>query len=201
LLDDADLGHALIDGAFVWRAIVRGMQGENTRVINLESGPKYTFADCPIASCDWSAESFAALKRLTEEVSQGDGRSYSPQIPMLDSAKPLEDEQETAKDWVDLAQASPSPEVYESGLAAKLRETGCDASGAPYVIRGLTRSLFAEHNPRFAGDSPHRAELAAAFLDGARCAGARGLSEEDKVVLRAIRDPAPPDPARAAPKQ
>jgi hypothetical protein len=65
-----------------------------------------------------------------------------------------------------------------------LRVTGCDALGAPYVIRGLLRNL----DQRFKGDSSKPAALAKDFLDEAKCPAARSLSEEDRVKLFEMRD-------------
>jgi hypothetical protein len=58
------------------------------------------------------------------------------------------------------------------------------------VISGLTRRIAA-----------NQAEVAAAFLEEAKCPGARGLSEENKAKLQEIRDrglPAPPGAGAAA---
>ena len=50
---------------------------------------------------------------------------------------------------------------------------------------------------RFESHLSQEAEVAAAFLDKAKCPGARGLSEENKAKLQEIRNrglPAPPKP-------
>jgi uncharacterized protein YjbI with pentapeptide repeats len=71
-----------------------------------------------------------------------------------------------------------------------LEEVGCAADGAPYVIEGITSQL----DRRFADDPPDRpiqpnyatreATVVSAFLDMARCPGARGLSDADKAKLQ-----------------
>ena len=106
--------------------------------------------------------------------------------------------------WARLEESSPSsPDDYEKSLKAVWHGTVCVAEearkGAPYVIRGLLRHI----DDRFQAGSPHPAALAADFLDEEKCLGARGLSEEDKIKLRKIRDrpPVPPDPAPTTPKQ
>jgi hypothetical protein len=106
-------------------------------------------------------------------------------IATLDPAKPLDREEVMAKAWADLAQPSPSGEIYQMGLAACLRSIGCEASGAPYVIGGLAMHQL---NIRFASGSPQLVEVATAFLDEPHCPGSRGLSEEVKIKLREIRD-------------
>jgi hypothetical protein len=142
------------------------------------------------------------LKRLIEEqVPEDRVRHIALElIAPLDPARRLDSEEAMAKAWADLAQSSPSLDVYEKSLAVSLRETGCDANGAPYVIRRLLGKL----DTRFTSGSPQPAALATAFLDDAQCPGARGLSEEEKVMLREIRDgrpPAPPGPAPSTAKQ
>jgi hypothetical protein len=63
-------------------------------------------------------------------------------------------------------------------------EIGCAAEGAPYVAGGLTQRL----RNRLGGIDSLEAEVAGAFLNDATCPGARGLSEENKAKLQAIRD-------------
>jgi hypothetical protein len=105
-----------------------------------------------------------------------------------------------SEEWDKLAASPPSIPEYEVILAKVLQDTGCDSEGAPYVIRGLLRTSF----DRFASASPHPRRVAATFLNEAQCPGARGLSEDDKALLRRIRDrasPAPPSPPAAPPNQ
>ena len=78
--------------------------------------------------------------------------------------------------------------MYDKSLAQSLRQIGCDAGGASYVIHGLLRNLI----DRFGPGSAEPAAVAAAFLDDANCTGARDLLEEDKAKLREIRDGRPP---------
>ena len=77
------------------------------------------------------------------------------------------------------------------------KEIGCAPDGAPYVIGALAPRL----DYRFEKNLLEEAEVAGAFLDEAKCPGARGLSEENKTKLQKIRDrglPAPADPGTAA---
>jgi hypothetical protein len=77
---------------------------------------------------------------------------------------------------------------------------GSNADGAPYSMRGLLRNL----GDRFSLESSQPNMIAAAFLDEAKCPGARGLSKEDKLKLRDMRDrhsQAPSGPAPLPPKQ
>jgi hypothetical protein len=52
------------------------------------------------------------------------------------------------------------------------------------VIQGIISHL----DYRFQDSRSQEAAVAAAFLDEAKCPGARGLSEENKAKLREIRD-------------
>ena len=78
-------------------------------------------------------------------------------------------------------------ESYREQLAKLMKEIGCAPAGAPYVIGGL----IIQFDSRLGTDSPQAAHVATAFLDEAKCAGAHGLSEENKAKLRRIRDRAP----------
>lgn len=68
------------------------------------------------------------------------------------------------------------------------------------MIAGLLRPVnqdFMQLDFRFRANRLQEAEVAAAFLDEAKCRGAHGLSEENKARLQEIRDrglPASPKP-------
>jgi hypothetical protein len=145
--------------------------------------------DCPgSTTCDWSPETFAALKRLFDDIP----RILDRQVPLLRIAKlnPAEDLDWSRQTWIDLGQPSPPPD-YEKILAEILRQTGCEAMGAPYVIHGLAPTLY----QRFK-DHSQAARLAAAFLDVINCPGARRLSEQDKLDLRQLASLTSPEPMR-----
>jgi hypothetical protein len=108
----------------------------------------------------------------------------------LDPAKALDGQEKMAEVWKARANSSPARQVYEKRLAEVWRETGCAADGAPYVIRGLV-TLF---EPRWSAPpiSAQLEKLATAFLDEENCPGARGLSYNEKIQLKKIRDLPPP---------
>jgi len=90
---------------------------------------------------------------------------------------------------------------YFNTLAKTLKEIGCAADGAPYVVGALIRPISAvrvQLDYRFGPNLSQEAEVAAAFLDEPKCPGARGLSEENKAKLQEIRDRSPPVPPAAA---
>jgi hypothetical protein len=127
----------------------------------------------------------------------GGRASALPQTATLEKPPYVADEVVT-KAWTDLARVSAgSTGSYFSTLAKLFKEIGCAADGAPYVIGGLIhrRGNRVQLEDRFEGHPSEGAEVAAAFLDEAKCPGARGLSEENKAKLQEIRDRGLPAPA------
>jgi len=110
-------------------------------------------------------------------------------IQILDPAKLLPEEQEIAQHWADLQNASLASDLYERGLTEQWRKIGCAAYGAPYVLSKLSEMLANNLSP-FASNSAQIPQLAADFLKE-DCAGMRGVSEETKTQLRALRDKVP----------
>jgi uncharacterized protein YjbI with pentapeptide repeats len=183
----ARLDGALLRRDYVWRT-GRPSNATGAFIDAPVPEPKYSGVDCPNL-CEWSGTSYAALKSLIENsVRSGDRDKALQQIAILERP-PYVADASSAKAWTDFAeQSARSPSSYFSALEKTLKEIGCAADGAPYVISGLIRPVF--HNVqldyRFDYIS-QEAEVAAAFLDE-RCPGARGLSEENKAKLREIRD-------------
>jgi hypothetical protein len=177
---------------FVWRADTREADWKNTRVAGPKTGPK-TACDDIDADCDWIADTFKKIKWLiAEQIPEGDlRRAATERIEQrLDPTKALGREEEMAKVWASRANSSPRPDVYERSLAEQWRRTGCNAFGAPYLLRALLDRMWSIVGP-FGNDSPEVPKLAAAFLDK-DCAGAHGLSESDKARLKALAAPAAP---------
>src|SRR5271166_6516895 len=207
-LENAHLQGAALTAVFVWRAkppiahydYVKGALFEPDVKVALfepdvkgafieepESAPKYQKLDCPAlkSPCDWSAESYAALKSQIE----------TPEKP------PYTPDEALAAAWAALAgKSARAPKNYFETLAKTFEEIGCAAAdGAPYVARGLTLQLI---DARF---SPaQETEMARVFLDDAKCPGARRLGERFKAQLEQIRDrppslPPPPPPSPRGP--
>ena len=189
-LDGADLSAAVLHGANLTGASFRGafMKG----VYVWRSFPPPGGRVIAPQTRAGSGKAFNDLKELiTTHVADGEMRDkVLRQIAILDPALTVADEEEMAKDWADAAHSSFDPAAYERDL----REIGCSEEGAPMVIRAFLDRLLS----RFEPDSPQPAPLAAAFLDEAQCPGARGLSQDDKNMLRALRTPAPPKATDAA---
>jgi uncharacterized protein YjbI with pentapeptide repeats len=190
-LTQPQLEGASLFGNYVWRTDPPSNAG-GAFVDAPKPGPIYSGLDCGVRECDWSARSYAVLKSLIEN-------SISPvelpflvlqRISVLESPPSAADEG-WAKAWMDLANESVrSTRSYYNNLTKTLKEIGCAADGAPYVIRGLISPIPGNGvrlDSRFAIPS-QEAEVAASFLDEANCLGARGLSEENKAKLQAIRD-------------
>jgi uncharacterized protein YjbI with pentapeptide repeats len=179
-LSGAGLDGASLVSVSVWRTTPP--PPSRMRVVALEIGPK---SRCSGATCEWSTESYTAMRRgLEEHIPEGGLRDYAlTRVAILDPATASpEGEAQIAEAWAGLAEASPSRDDYGNRLLGLLHQTGCERDGAPYVIRGLLRTIAR----RFPSDSQHPAALAAAFLDEASCPGAKGLSDEDKAALRAM---------------
>jgi uncharacterized protein YjbI with pentapeptide repeats len=155
------------------------------RVANPIIDPKYR---CDKGICDWTAESFAELKLLiSDQVPQGQYQLAAIKRieRSLNPNEPLNGQDDIASVWVKHEGVSPAPDDFKKNLDSEMRDIGCAALGAPYVIRSLinhllgTRSLFTGRQ-----GSPYSG-LAAAFLDE-NCAGARGLSEDEIKRIREI---------------
>ncbi len=193
-LDSADLNLASLESVSVWRSNLEDAEGvEGAFIVRPLTDQGY-----------WSTDSFTMLRaRIESEVPKRSNRDYAwfelyegnnrddalKWLARLDPAQSLEGEQAMADAWVKQAQLSRSRDAYNKDLATELREIGCNAEGAPYVIRGLLRDLHERFGTE--AETVYPAELAKAFLDEATCPGARGLSEDDKAALRALRDSAP----------
>jgi uncharacterized protein YjbI with pentapeptide repeats len=201
---DPRLDGASLRGTFVWRTHPPSNL-HDAFVAEPRLGPKYSGLNCPTGECDWSETSYAALKSLLENSL---GESVHVQalrmIATLETPPDVADEA-LAKAWTDLAKDSTrSADSYFNTLAKLFKVIGCTADGAPYVIGGLIRRISANQvqlDHRFEGNPSQEAEVAAAFLEEAKCPGARGLSEENKAKLQEIRDrglPAPPGPGATA---
>jgi hypothetical protein len=192
---DARLEGAYLKYGYVWRTNPPA-NTSGAFVDTPNSGPKYFGLNCRTSEgCDWSEASYATLKSLIENsVAAGGRRDQELQrIAPLEKPPYVADEA-LAKVWTDLANESAhSASSYFGSLAKMLEEIGCAADGAPYVVDGLTRRFTSPFQARvLAGFSKvvevAVAEAAAAFLDEAKCPGARGLSEESKARLQMIRD-------------
>lgn len=193
-LDGADLRGAWLTNASLQGAVIKGVQLQGANLdgifvwrVNLEdANSEGAFVVAPDAEPTTAAR-FSALQRLVEEtVQEGDQRTQAlAQIQVLNPATAGgEADNAMAKAWSVLEQSSTSLNAYETRLATLWRKIGCEADDAPYVIHRWVRNL----DSFFGSGSAQPAALAAAFLDETHCPAARKLSDEDKEVLRGIRD-------------
>jgi uncharacterized protein YjbI with pentapeptide repeats len=179
-----------LEGAYVWKTqIERDDTVAVTYYGSLTTGPKYKGLDCPrfkprtvgaSGICRWSPKSFAALKQLIiEQVPSGYDRDQA-----IERMRHLADDggADYSEIWEVLtsgvsALASADSNAYIAKRIETVRDIGCDPYGAPSVIRGLIRN-YAEDDP------PIRlTALAKASRDENACAGARGLSDQDRLTL------------------
>jgi hypothetical protein len=192
-LEDVSLSHI-----FVWRADVRGTEGEPL-VVSPETGPNLSRGelDCPVEQtdpdpCEWSSDSYTALRKLIDQqVPEGDRREFALKaIANLEPANLPGDEEMAkawdarARKWEDVAGSPSSLDNYNKGLANSLRVIGCDAEGAPFVIGGLLRNFSDPTRPP--ENSKKLVILAAASLNEKYCPGAHGLTDGDKAKLQKI---------------
>jgi uncharacterized protein YjbI with pentapeptide repeats len=195
-----NLGGVHLEGAslrhvFVWRADARRANAKGAWIDMVESEPK---RGCGIwLVCDWSDVWWSNFKKgLEHEIPERVLRAevLKKLDPRLDPAKPLKDEAEMAQRWVELHNSSLTPSAYEGELFNQWQRIGCAADGAPYVLTALIQRLRFHLSP-FNYNSPQLARLAAEFFKE-DCAGARGLSENTKEILKALslRVPASADP-------
>jgi uncharacterized protein YjbI with pentapeptide repeats len=192
LLNQADLRGASFVGACAWRADARKAAWGDTRVT---TPPKADEAH----KCEWTAAQFAALKQLiAKEVPDGENKGATMERidQRLDPTTALEGEDEMAKIWAAGETEAPSREAYVKSLAGQLRDVGCAAKGAPYVLHALIARLGSPGTSPFGDQSDAAKALASAFLDEAHCPGAHGLSEADKATLKEIAAPAAPSAPR-----
>jgi uncharacterized protein YjbI with pentapeptide repeats len=207
-LNGAKLGGASLIWVFVWRANIQSVDAPDTWIDTLESEPKRGCGagqNGPIL-CDWSDVWWRDFKkRVGQEVPESALRTRSERAlraevlkrldPRLDPAEPLKGESEMAQHWAELRSSFSDYSAYEGELFNQLRRVGCAADGAPYVVGALVKRLLRFWELPFGRDSPQRARLAAEFLKE-DCAGARGLPENTKEILKALslRVPASADP-------
>jgi len=171
------------------------MKVDGALVVAPETAPRYRGTGCPQSeTCDWLPANFAALKRLIE-TQVPKGQLQDDALIRIARLDPLDESIDQnlnppASLWKGLAESSPSSDDYEKELSEILREIGCAAAEAPYVIDSLIPQLDTYSIPtsieRFRAGSPYPATLAAAFLDERKCLGAHGLSEGAKRDLQRI---------------
>jgi hypothetical protein len=143
--------------------------------------------------CDWSDESYAALKARIETVPEGPLRAAALKAIERLAAEPYGEGAASAQEWHGLAaESQQSAETYRGEEAKTLIRIGCDAWGAPYIISGLLQQL------PYRFECSALAEVVRGFLDEANCPGAGGLSGESKARLREMRCPESPQPSPGA---
>lgn len=205
-LDDAnlqgtDFGNASLDGASlkdvsIWRADAREPTRvwDHTRVVAPKADPIDTCEEDqkPPSPCPWTSDSLEKLKKMIPKQVP----AFTEWVDAMEriktlAQKPLEGEEEMLKVWQGHASSSHAAKTYEKHVAAIWQQTGCAATGAPYVLRGLISNLENGCSP-LDSQSPQPNKLAKAFLDEKHCAGAHGLTDTEKAKLREIRDRSPP---------
>jgi len=200
-LDDAQLQGVAIEGAllqnaslkhaFLWRVRAPARESvSGAAIVTPATEPKYRGLDCPIERqepCDWSRKQFEDLKDLIKQCfPQGDWRKETLRRIEPAHLKDGNEDLAEAEAWDELEKQSQmdfNTYPYPDRLVEMLKDIGCNASGAPFVISGLIGQL----DDRFHGDQGRQAKVADKFLDIPSCDGARNLSEDDKEDLMETR--------------
>jgi hypothetical protein len=198
----AQLQAATLHDVFVWRAEPPMSKDATSALVDppqLEA--TYMGIDCrPDQVCNWSVESFTALKSLIETLVPAGFRRDSAlkRIARLETPPYVQDPA-SAKAWTELAEiSSQSADRDPEALAKTLKFVGCAVGGAGTISHLIPQ--LRDGWGRLGMHSSQAAEVAAAFLDEAKCPGGHGLSEVSKADLLKIRDRAPvlPSPGAAA---
>jgi hypothetical protein len=186
-LDRAELQAASLPSVFVWRMVPPASESvEHARIASPVPDAKYVGSGCTEDKCDWTREYYEMLKAKIEAVPAGKLREEAIQRIKPLGADPFTVDEEAARRWLDLAKDTEPAETYSARYAEILIKTGCGKRGAPYVIRGLLQEL----DIRFSSGDPQMAVVAKAFLEP-NCAGARGLSDDEKAELGRLAGPPP----------
>ena len=185
LLQNASLKHA-----FLWRVTAPAPESvSGAAIVTPITEPKYRGLDCPSQQefCDWSRKQFEDLKDLIKQYfSQDDWRKETLRRIEPGHFNDGKEDLAEAEAWDELEKQSQTDfntYMYPDRLVEMLKEIGCSASGAPFVISGLIGQL----NDRFPNDQGRQAKVADKFLDMSSCDGARNLSEDDKADLMETR--------------
>ena len=180
-LTATQLDHALLLGAFVWRADARQANVQDARVVSPVIAPRTGCDADSSKACDWFDGDFQKIRYLVK----------SQDISRLDPANTVKDESDMAANWTESEKGSPPLDVYEKGLAEQWYETGCFASGAPSALRGLLRGL--RFLRTYSPDLPR--QISTAYLKPG-CSSVSSISETDKAALLAFggRPSAAPSP-------
>lgn len=181
MLTGAHLQSASLRGTFVWRADARTADSTDARVKGVESQPKFVNGRGEVH--DWSLSDLKTC--MGQEVPENILTQMTQMELRLNPETHLDEEKQIAEHWQKL-QLLYAPDDYAAKLAKIWWQIGCSIDGAPYVLAGMIRTLNAQ-GPPTSKDSVQVPQVADGFLKD-DCAGARGLSDDSKGTLAALRD-------------
>jgi hypothetical protein len=167
-------------------ADARAANAPATYLVSPNSHESFGCIERLISGCLKTAQSFDELRQfLIYSVPEGERRNAAlKRMAERLGAKPFPDEAAIAADWTEKAETS----APLSAVLGAWEKIGCDASGAPFVVRALLGRLDRD---LFANEAPAKAKLARAFLTPS-CAGAKGLKDSEIARLQKIAGSAPP---------
>ena len=194
-LEHANLTDTWLESPFVWRTAGSPDAWKNVQIISSVPGRRFACSTNGTAdTCDMGTNWFSTLKvSITDWLPEGKRRQAAlEQIEQrLGARTNTEEEEKFNHSWTKQEHSSTRlsrdkfADQWRTSVAEQWRAAGCDANGAPYVVRELIARTYWIIFPE---QSPEVWEVAAAFLDTDHCPGARGLSEAEIAILKTIRD-------------
>ncbi|MGD0105906.1 MAG: hypothetical protein ABSC06_17975 [Rhodopila sp.] len=134
---------------------------------------------------------FEALKQEIRTTVSDEGGEALQSIDLMDPDRALDSDHDIEAAWK--RRRSPPTAEFEEARSKVWKEIGCAADGAPFVVAALVEQLRGFGNvfpSEFANDSPHPAQIAAAFLRD-DCAGASWISASTRAKLTELAKHAP----------
>jgi len=190
-LVNANLQSTSFTRADAWLAETRSEAKKNDRLA-LAKGIKGVRNLAPLfashrTQCQYYGCKINEVRQLIEQaVPQGELKTKA--LMRIDKQLGLKgsEEKEMAEAWSELGDQEAGDVEFEVGLAGQLLAAGCTSDGASYVIHGLLQQTALD-----TGGRSMQPSLAKAFLEQEHCAGAYGLSEDDKARLIEFRERKP----------
>lgn len=177
-LELANFDGAVLERLFIWR--IQSVPFEDQVVAGSlpETGPKF-YCSHQLADCEWSAAAYSDFEHgLKKQFLQRDSRSVLSRMKWLDPDRAVENEESVRSAWVNFIEEY--TDKFDAIRSDEIRRVGCDARGAPYVIRNFLKSTAVY----FTGAKEKA--LALDLADSSRCPGSVGLTDLEKSKLKSI---------------
>jgi uncharacterized protein YjbI with pentapeptide repeats len=200
-LNQVQLQGAQLQSPYVWRADPRTAANVGAKVVAPVTSrvflgkcgnPPADFEDC-----EWSTDTFQALKGLISGAVRGDdlGKAVRDRIATLNPDMPVAEEADMARAWADAAQAWKNLSTSPAGDATfhnhrwdALQWAYCKSGSASWVIHSIVSRSPEDAVDRVRSMGAEGPKLLDTVLHEDKCPGARGLSGEDRTVLTMLRN-------------